>query len=79
MDEWVEVLFTYDEVEAQIAKNLLESEDIVVVVKSLKIRPYPVSIGRIGEVRLLVKSKDLERAKNILEIMKGASEKDFNE
>ncbi len=70
MDEWVEVLFTYDEVEAQIVKSVLETEDIDVVVNSLKIRPYPVSIGRIGEVRLLVRSKDLERAKNVLRIMK---------
>jgi hypothetical protein len=62
MGEWAEVLFTYDEV------------DIEVVMKSLKIRPYPVSIGRIGEVRLLVKNDDLEKAKGVLRIMKDSTE-----
>jgi hypothetical protein len=70
MDKWAEILFTYDEVEAQIVKSVLELEDIDVVVNSMKIRPYPVSVGRIGEIRVLVKNKDLEKAKGILKIMK---------
>jgi hypothetical protein len=74
MGEWAEVLFTYDEVEAEIVKDILESENIEVVMKSLKIRPYPVSIGRIGEVRLLVKNDDLEKAKGVLRIMKDSTE-----
>jgi len=28
MDEWVELLVTYDEIEAQIVKNILEAEGI---------------------------------------------------
>ncbi len=73
MDEWVEVLVTYDEVEAQIVKNILEAEGVQVVVNSLKIRPYPVSIGRIGEVRLLVRKDAMEKAKEVLKIMKDVS------
>ncbi len=74
MTDWVEILFTYDDVEAQIVKNLLEAQDIQVVVDSLKIRPYPVSIGRIGEIRLLVKKEDMEKAKEVLKIMKDVPE-----
>ena len=72
MSEWVELLFTYDEVEAQIVKQLLHGEGIKVVFDSMKIRPYPVSIGRIGEMKLMVKEEDFEKAKEILNSMKDA-------
>ena len=74
MSEWTEVLFTYDEVEAEIVKDVLEAENIQVVMKSLKITPYPVSIGRIGEIRLLVRNEDFEKAKDVLKIMQDSSE-----
>ena len=70
MDEWVELLVTNDEIEAQIVKNILEAENIPVVLNSMKIRPYPVSIGRIGEVKLLVMAKDIEKARDVIRIMK---------
>ncbi len=76
MDEWVELLVTYDEIEAQIVKNILEAEGIQVVLNSLKIRPYPVSIGKIGEDRLLVKKENLEKARDIIKTMKDASSKE---
>ncbi|RJR15587.1 MAG: DUF2007 domain-containing protein [Nitrospiraceae bacterium] len=75
MNEWTEVLFTYDEVEAEIVKDLLESEGIQVVVQSLKISPYPVSIGRMGEMRLMVRNGDIEKAKDILSVMEKGKEK----
>jgi hypothetical protein len=71
MDDWVELLVTYDETEVQIVKNILEAEGIQVVVNSLKVRPYPVSVGKIGEVRLLVRKESLDKAKEILKIMEG--------
>lgn len=74
--EWVEILFTYDEVEADIVKNVLEGENIEVMKDSMKIRPYPVSIGRLGEVRLFVKNDDEQRARDILSIMEQSKEKD---
>ena len=69
MSEWVEILLTYDEVEAQIVKRLLEGEGIEVVIDSMKMRPYPVSIGKMGEVKLMVKEDELERAKEIIKAM----------
>ena len=70
MDDWVEIIDTNDEIEAQIVKNILEAENIQVVMNSMKIRPYPVSIGRIGEVRLLVRAKDIEKARDVIKAMK---------
>ncbi len=69
MSEWVELLFTYDEIEAQIVRRLLEGEGIQVVLRSMKVRPYPVSIGKMGEVKLMVMEEELERSKEIIEAM----------
>jgi len=69
MSEWVELIVTYDESEARIMKDILEAENIEVVLNSMKISPYPVSFGRLGEVKLLVKKDDSDHAKNVLKIM----------
>ena len=74
MNEWEEILFTYNDIEAEIVKDLLESENIQVVVNSMKVSPYPVSIGKMGEIKLLVKKDDLEKARNILMIMREKEE-----
>ncbi len=74
MDEWVELLVTYDEIEVHIIKNILDAENIETVIRSSKIRPYPTNIGMIGEVKLLVRKGDLERARGVLQIMKEESE-----
>ena len=68
--EWVEVLFTYDEIEADIVQQVLEAEDIVVDVRSQRISPFPVNVCRMGEIRLMVKSGDLKRAHEVLQIMR---------
>jgi len=78
-DEWVEVFVTYDEIEAQIVKDVFESEGITAVTRSMKVSPYPVNIGRMGEVRLLVRADDVEKAKDILKIMNEASGKELND
>ena len=69
MDDWTEIFFTYDDVEAGIVKGMLESEDIQVVIQSSKITPYPVNIGKMGEVRLLVRSADVKRAEEVMKAM----------
>ena len=71
MKDWDEILFTYDEMEAQIVKTLLETEGIEVVMDSSKLRPFPVSVGRMGEIKLFVRSVDLQKAMEVIESMKG--------
>jgi hypothetical protein len=64
--EWVEVLITYDPVEAEIVKDLLESGGIPAVLKSSKVTPYPVNIGKMGEIMVLVKKEDRETAEEVI-------------
>jgi hypothetical protein len=64
--EWSELLVTYDEIEAEMIKDLLESGGILVVIKSSKVTPYPVNIGRMGEIKILVMEDDLEAAKAVI-------------
>ncbi len=65
-EEWVEVFVTYDSVEADIIKDLLESGGISVVLRSSKVSPYPVNIGKMGEIKMLVKIEDKETAEKII-------------
>jgi hypothetical protein len=61
-EKWTKVFVTGDPVEAEIIKDLLESEGIPVRMVSLKVGPYPVNIGKMGEIRLFVKNEDVEAA-----------------
>ncbi len=65
-DEWVEVLVTYDSLEAEMIKDLLESGGIEVVLRSSKVSPYPVNIGKIGEIKVLVKAEDRDTALRVI-------------
>jgi hypothetical protein len=65
-EEWVEVLITYDSLEAEIIKDLLESGGIPVVLRSSKVSPYPVNIGKIGEIKVLVRKEDKETAEDVI-------------
>jgi len=70
-EDWVEVLITYDTLEAEIVKDLLESGGIPVVLRSSKVSPYPVNIGKMGEIKVLVRKEDKETAE---EVLKGGNE-----
>ncbi|HZV46683.1 MAG TPA: DUF2007 domain-containing protein [Thermodesulfovibrionales bacterium] len=69
--EWVELLITYDPLEAEMIKDLLESGGITVVLRSSKVSPYPVNIGKMGEIKILVKKEDKETAE---EVIKGSDD-----
>mgnify|MGYP000203412197 CR=1 FL=1 len=59
-------MVTYDSLEAEMIKDVLESGGIPVVLRSSKVSPYPVNIGKIGEIKILVKKEDSEAAKEAL-------------
>ena len=65
-EEWVEVFVTYDSIEAGMIKDLLASGGIPVVLKSLKVTPYPVNIGRMGEIKILVRAGDKDVAEKVI-------------
>jgi hypothetical protein len=70
-NEWVEIMITYDPLEAEMIKDVLESGGIPVVLRSSKVSPYPVNIGKIGEIKILVKKEDQEAAE---EVIKGTND-----
>lgn len=65
-DKWVVLLITYDSLEAEMIKDLLESGEIPVVLRSSKVSPYPVNLGKIGEVKVLVREDDRKTAEEFL-------------
>ena len=71
--EWTELLVTDNEIEAEMIKDLLESGGIPVTIRSSKVSPYPVSIGKMGEVKVLVRKTDLVAAKAALDQGSGDS------
>ncbi len=64
--EWIVFRTVYDPIEATMIKDLLSSAGISAVVRSSKVSPYPVNIGKMGEVRILIRSADLEDAERLL-------------
>ncbi len=66
-EEFVEVYVTYDSIEAGMLKDMLESGGIAVVLRSAKVSPYPVNIGRMGEIRLLVRRSDENAALQLVQ------------
>jgi len=65
-ERWTVVLVTYDSIEAEIIKDLLESGGVPVVLRSSKVSPYPVNIGKIGEIKILVRDEDKEIAEKLI-------------
>jgi hypothetical protein len=65
-EEWVEVFVTYDSIEAGMIKDLLESGGIPVVLRSSKVTPYPVNIGRMGEIKIMVRAGDKDVAEKVI-------------
>jgi len=67
MDKWTEIFVTTSEIEAEIIKDILESGGIMVKIKSAKVAPYPVNIGGMGEVKILVRKINEKTARRVIE------------
>ena len=65
-EDWSVVYITYDSLEAEMIKDLLESGEVPVVLRSSKVSPYPVNVGKIGEIKILVKDEDKEIAEKLI-------------
>ena len=66
-EDWTEAFVTYDSTEAGIVRDLLESGEIETRTVSLKVGPYPVNVGRMGEIKLYVHESDAGRAEELLQ------------
>ena len=65
-EEWITLLITQDQLEAEMIKDLLESGDIPVVLRSAKVSPYPVNIGKMGEIKILIRKTDKDAAEEVI-------------
>lgn len=63
---WTVIYVTNDSLEAEMIKDLLESGEIPTVLRSSKVTPYPVNVGKIGEIKILVNDKDKEIAEKLI-------------
>lgn len=71
--EWITLRITHDQLEAEMIKDLLESGDIPVVLRSAKVSPYPVNIGKMGEIKVLIRDTDKDSAEEVLTKFREAS------
>ena len=65
-EKWVVIFTTYDPLEAEIIKDLLERGGIPVIIRTSKVSPYPVNIGKMGEVKILVREEDKDEAEKVI-------------
>lgn len=64
-----EVYVTYDPTEAEMMKDVLESGGMKVVLRSSKVTPFPVNVGKSGEIRILVPRPESHAAKKVIETL----------
>ncbi len=68
-EKWIEILVTCDPLEAEIVKDILESGGIPVILRSSKVTPYPVNIGKMGEIKVMVRNQDKDLAEDVLKVL----------
>ena len=61
-----EIYLTHDPLEVEIARGLLEDAGIEAAVRDLTMRAYPLTLGLLGEYRLLVPSAEALEARRLL-------------
>lgn len=64
---WEVFFVTYDPIEAGIVRDILEGGGIEVRTQSLKVEPYPVNVGRMGEVKIRVRAGFHEAAQRLID------------
>jgi len=57
---------SYDAIEADLIKGLLEDNDISCFIRDMTITPYPLSIGKFAEKRISVDRDDVEEATRLI-------------
>lgn len=63
---FVELYFSYDEIETTLIANLLEDSGISCIIRDMRITPYPLTIGVFTERRVAVEEDRVEEARIII-------------
>jgi hypothetical protein len=72
---WVEIASVGTEDEARLLEGFLEAEEIDAQVENVKFSMEPVTFGKMGEIRVYVKSQDESRAMQLLRSREAEYEK----
>ena len=65
-NNYVEIYLSYNELEAELIKGLLEEKGISAIVRAMQISPYPINIGRFAEKRIAVPEHKIEETKELI-------------
>lgn len=65
-NNYVEIYLSYNEIEAELIKGLLEEKGISAMVRAMLISPYPINIGRFAEKRIAVPEHKIKEAKELI-------------
>lgn len=74
LERWIDIYTTYDESEAAIMRGLFEDEGIPCKVESSRVSQLPVAVGRMGEIKVLVRTADFEKAEKVLQAARAEEE-----
>ncbi len=69
-----EIYLSYDMIEADLIKGLLEDRGISCVIRDMTITPYPINIGLFSEKRIAVEE---ERAEEAVKLIRDAREDEY--
>lgn len=66
IEDMVEVYTARDLIETSVVTGILESAGLEPRVRDMTITPYPVSVGPLGEKRIMVPRDQAEKARELL-------------
>lgn len=63
----VDLYITYNPMEAQFIKDMLDDNDIASFIRGMEVSQFPMSVGTMGETRVVVESDKLRAAVDLIE------------
>lgn len=63
----VDLYITYNPMEAQFIKDMLDDNDIASFVRGMEVSQFPMNVGTMGETRVVVESDKLRAAVDLIE------------
>jgi hypothetical protein len=63
----VDLYITYNPMEAQFIKDMLDDNDIASFIRGMEVSQFPMNVGTMGETRVVVESDKLRAAVDLIE------------
>ena len=65
--ELVDLYITYNPMEAQFIKDMLDDNDVACFTRGMEVSQLPMNVGNMGQTRVVVESEKLEEAIALIE------------